>query len=74
MKHLKSQNEFFTTSSLNLKLSGTIFSFQIGLAETKIFGFENFGLEVERSQPVGPKISKWVFSHLFPLPHRTHRN
>ena len=61
-------------SSLDLKLFGTIFSFPIGWAKTKIFEFEDFGLEVERSQPVGPKISKWVFSHLFPLDHRTHRN
>jgi hypothetical protein len=60
--------------SLNQELSGTIFNFQIGLAKTKIFGFEDFGLEVEQSQPVKPKISKWVFAHVFPLSHRTHRN
>ena len=28
-------------------------------------------LEVEGSQPVERKISKWVFSHTFPLSHRT---
>ena len=28
-------------------------------------------LEVEWSQSVGPKISKWVFSHAFPLDHKT---
>ena len=74
VKNSKYKNGFFTMYSLNLKLSRTIFSFPIGWAETKIFGFEDFGLEVERSQLVGPKISKWVFSHLFPLPHRTHSN
>ena len=38
--------------SLNWRISITIFSFPIGLAETKIFGFEDFSLEVERSQLV----------------------
>ena len=28
-------------------------------------------LEVEESQLVEPKISKWIFSHVFPLYHRT---
>ena len=31
-------------------------------------------LEVEGSQPVEPKISKWVFAHVFPLSHGTHSN
>ena len=52
----------------------TIFIFQIKLAETKIFGFEDFGLEFEESQPVRPKISKWVFSHVFHFTHGTRRN
>ena len=60
--------------SLGRYLSGTIFSFPIGLVETKIFQFEDFGLEVERSQPIGPKISKFTFSHIFRLSHRTHIN
>ena len=47
--------------SLGLKIYGIIFNFPIGWAETKIFDFEYFGLEVERSYSVGPKISKWVF-------------
>jgi hypothetical protein len=59
-------------SSLDLNISKTIFSFPIRLVETKIFEFEDFGLEVERSQSVDPKISKWVFSHLFSFPHRNH--
>ena len=71
---LKISKWVFTMYSLDREISGTIFSFQIRWAETKIFGFEDFGLEVERSQPVGPKIWKWVFSHLFHFPHRTHRN
>ena len=50
---------------VGLKISGTIFNFPIERVETKIFEFEDFGLEVERSQLVGPKISKRVFSHLF---------
>ena len=74
VKHSKSQNGFFTMSSLELKLSETISIFPIRWVETKIFEFEDFGLEVERSQLVGPKISKWVYSHHFLLPHRTHRN
>ena len=43
-------------SSLDLKLSKTIFSFPIEWAETKIFKFEDIELEVERSQSVDPKI------------------
>ena len=35
--------------SLGQDISGTIFSFPIGWEETKIFEFEDFGLEVERS-------------------------
>ena len=31
-------------------------------------------LEVEGSQPVEPKISKWVFFHVFPLAHGNHIN
>ena len=61
-------------SSLNPKISRTIFSFPIGRVETKIFHFEDIGLEVERSQSIDPKISNWVFSHLFLLPPRTHSN
>jgi hypothetical protein len=74
VKHSKYKNGFFTMSSLGLKLSETIFSFPIGWAETKIFEFEYFRLEVERSQSVGLNISKWVFSHLFLFPHKTHSN
>ena len=74
VKHSKYKNGFFTMPSLDLKISGTIFSFPIRWAETKIFEIEDFRLEVERSQSVDPKISKWVFAHLFLLPHRTHRN
>ena len=59
-------------SSPNPKLSKTIFSFPIRWVETKIFKFEDIGLEVERSQSVSPKISKWVFSHHFYSPPRTH--
>ena len=55
VKHLKYQNGFLTMDSLDRDISGTIFIFQIGWAETKIFGFEYFGLEVERPQPVRPK-------------------
>jgi hypothetical protein len=58
VKHSKYQNGFFTMLSPDLKLSKTIFKFPIGLAETKIFKFEDIGLEVERSQLVDPKISK----------------
>ena len=74
LKHSKYKNGFFSMSSLDLKLSRTIFGFPIERVETKIFEFEDFGLEVERSQSVDPKISKWVFSDLFLLPHRTHSN
>ena len=74
VKHSKYQNGFFTISSLYLKLSGIIFGLLMGWAETKIFQFEDFGLEVEKLQSFDPKISKWVFSHLFLFPHRTHRN
>ena len=72
VKHSKYQNGFFTTSSLDLKLSRTIFSFPIRWAKTKIFEFEDFGLEVERSQSVDPKISKLILSNLFLFPPRTH--
>ena len=72
VKQWKYKNGFFTMSSLDLRLSRTIFSFPIGWAKTKIFEFEDFGLEVERSQSVGPKISKWVFAHIFIFPRRTH--
>ena len=58
VKHLNSQNGFFTMYSLSLKLFVCV--------ETKIFEFEYFGLEVERSQLVSPKISKWVFSSSLP--------
>ena len=74
VKHSKYKNVFFTMYSLSRDLSGTIFIFLIGWAKTKIFGFEYFGLEVERSQPVDQKISEWFFSHLFPVAHRTHSN
>jgi len=57
VKHSKYENWFFTMSSLNLKLSGTIFGFPIGCAENKIFEFEDFGLDVEMSQSVDSKIS-----------------
>ena len=30
-------------------------------------------LEVEKSQPVEPKISKWVFAHVFPSAHRAQK-
>ena len=49
MKHSKYKNGFFNMSSLDLKLSKTIFSFPIGWAKAKIFEYEDFGLEVERS-------------------------
>ena len=58
--------------SLDRELSRTISSFQTRGAETKIFRFEDFGLEIEGSQLVRPKISKWGFSHVFPLSHKTH--
>ena len=61
-------------SSPNPQLSRTIFSFTIGWSEIKIFQFWDIGLEVERSQLVIWKISKWVFSHLFFSPPRTHSN
>ena len=74
VKNLESQNGIFTISSCDPKLSGTIFSFTIRQVEIKIFHFWDIGLEVERSQLVDRKISKWVFSHLFFSPPRTHRN
>jgi hypothetical protein len=74
VKHSKSQNGFFTMSSLKLNISGAISIFPIRWVETKIFEFEDFGLEVERSQLIDPKISKWVFPHLFLFPPRTHSN
>ena len=74
VKNSKYENGFFTLSFLDPKLSRTIFSFTIGWAEIKIFHFWDIGLEVERSQLVVQKISKWVFSHHFFSPSRTHRN
>lgn len=56
VKHWKYKNLFVTMYSLGLNLFGTIFSFVIRWVETKIFEFEYFGLEVERSQSVRPKI------------------
>ena len=61
-------------SSLDHKLSRTIFSFAIGWIEIKIFQFWDIGLEVERSQLIVWKISKWVFSHHFFSSLRTHIN
>ena len=43
MKHSKYQNGFLTMNSLDWDISGTIFSFKIGWAETKIMWFEDFG-------------------------------
>ena len=65
---------FLTMSSPDPKLSKTNFSFTIGWVEIKIFHFWDIGLEVERSQLVEQKISKWVLSHLFFSPPRTHSN
>ena len=61
-------------SSPDHKLSRTIFSFVIRWVEIKIFQFWDIGLEVERSQLVVLKISKWSFSHHFFSPPRTHSN
>ena len=74
VKLLKSQNGFLTMSSPDPNLSRTIFSFTIGWAQIKIFHFWDIGLEVERSQLVDRKISKWVFPHLLFSPPWTHRN
>ena len=49
VKHSKYKNGFFTMYSLYRDISGTIFSFPIGWVEIKIFGLEDFGMEVERS-------------------------
>ena len=43
VKHSRSQNGFLTMDSLNQEISNTIFSFQIGWAETKLLWFEDFG-------------------------------
>ena len=74
VKHLESQNWFLTMPSPDPKLSRTIFSFTIEQVEIKIFHFSDIGLEVERSQLVDRKISKWVFSHHLFSPPRTHSN
>ena len=70
----KYENGFLTMSSLNHKLSKTIFSFAIGWVDIKIFQLWDIGMEVERSQLIVQKISKWVFSHHFFSSPRTHRN
>jgi hypothetical protein len=76
VKHSKYQNGFLTMDSLYRYLSRTIFNFQIGWVKTKIIVIWRFWsttkLEVEGSQLVETEISKWVFSHAFPLSHRTH--
>jgi hypothetical protein len=74
VKKWKPKNGFLTMSSPNPKLSRTIFSFAIGWVEIKIFQFWDIELEVERSQLVVQKISKWFFSHHFFSPPRTHMN
>jgi hypothetical protein len=61
-------------SSPDHNISRTIFSFAIGWVEIKIFHFWDIGLEVERSQLIVRKISKWVFGHHFFSPPRTHIN
>ena len=43
VKHSKYQNGFLTMYSLDRDISRTIFSFQIGWAETKLLCFEDFG-------------------------------
>ena len=47
VKHSKFKNGFLTMDFLDQYLSGTIFSFQIRWVETKLFRFEDFGLELE---------------------------
>ena len=74
VKNSKYENGFLTMSSLDHNLSRTIFSFAIGWVEIKIFQFWDIGLEVKSSQLVVRKISKWVFSHHFFSPPRTHSN
>ena len=74
VKNSKIENGFFTMSFLDRKLSITIFSFANGWVEIKIFQFWDIRLEVERSQLVVQKLSKWVFFHHFLSPPRTHRN
>ena len=39
----KYQNGFFTIDSIDRELSGSIFRFEIGWAETEILQFEDFG-------------------------------
>ena len=43
VKHSKYKKGFLTMKSIDQVLSGTIFSFEIGWAETKIMWFEDFG-------------------------------
>ena len=43
VKNWKYQNGFLTMDSLGWDISNTIFSFQIGWAETKLLWFEDFG-------------------------------
>ena len=69
VKHSKSQNGFLTMDSLQ---------FSNRMRRNQDIVIRRFWsivkLEVEASQLVEPKISKWVFSHVFPLSHGTHKN
>ena len=74
VKKSKYESGFLTMSSFEPMFSRTIFNFIIGWVEIKIFHFLDIGLEVERSQLVVWKISKWVFAHLLFSPPRTYSN
>ena len=75
VKHSKYQNDFFTMNSLDWDLSGSIFRFEIGLTESKIMWFEDFGRQPNwklKGHNWSNQISQnGFFSHVFPLAHRT---
>ena len=78
MKHSNSKNGFLTMDSFDLYISITIFSFQIGWAESKLFWFEYFGRQpnwkLKGHNWSDQKSQNGFFSHAFPLAHRTHVN